>query len=154
EDPAQQAAMAAIGFPCTSAERCNLPKLLRDRARVPHRIDHHAAQRLRAMPIRPELERRDGPEVAAGLEKGSEQSGIFRLAGEAKLAVGGHNVDRYEVVRGIAELARGPAEAAAHGETRDAGIGHDPARNHQTERLCLVIDVAPCRAAFDPNDPT
>src|SRR5262249_5910248 len=55
-------------------------------------------------------------------------------------------------VPGVAELARGPAEAAAHGETRDAGIGHDPARNHQTERLRLVIDVAPGGAAFDAND--
>src|SRR5262245_26605274 len=52
----------------------------------------------------------------------------------------------------VAGLARGPAEAAAHGETPDAGIGHDPARNHQTERLRLVIDVAPGGAAFDAND--
>src|SRR5262249_60503223 len=62
------------------------------------------------------------------------------------------DVDRHQVVRRIAELARGPAEAAAHGETPDAGIGHDPARNHQTERLRLVIDVAPGGAAFDAND--
>src|SRR4029453_13916033 len=80
--------------------------------------------------------------------QGPEQMGIFLLAGEAKLAVGGHDVDRHQVVRRVAELARGPAEAAAHGETRDAGIGHDPARNHQTERLRLVIDVAPGAAAF------
>src|SRR5262249_36470688 len=94
----------------------------------------------------------NGPEVAAAPAQGPEQIGIFRLTGEAKLAVGGHDVDRYKVVGGIAKLTRGPAEAAAHAETRDPGIGHDPARNHQTERLRLVIDVAPCRAALDAND--
>src|SRR6516162_4591590 len=75
--PAQQTAMAAIGptvhvlrqvghcrSPTQNQETAefirrnsgDLPELLHDRARLPHWIDHHAAQRLRAVPARLALE--------------------------------------------------------------------------------------------------
>src|SRR5262249_15674490 len=54
----------------------DLPELLPDRARLSHWIDHHAAQRLRAVPARLELEWRDGPEVAAAPRKAQTRSGF------------------------------------------------------------------------------
>ena len=44
-----------------------------------------------------------------------------------------------------------PADAAAERQARDAGVGHDPTRRRQPERLGLVVELAPEHAGLDPG---
>ena len=46
-----------------------------------------------------------------------------------------------------------PADAAAEGEAGDPGVGDDPARRREPERLGLAVHVAPKSAGLDPRGP-
>ena len=48
-------------------------------------------------------------------------------------------------------FAHDPAEAAAEGEPRDAGVADDAAGGGQTVGLCLVVDVAPQGTTLHPG---
>src|SRR5215831_7022474 len=131
---------------------CDFPVLMDNVPRFCHRMHNQAAPNSRTMSVRPEFERRYDAKVATTTAQGPEQIGVFRFARPTKSAVGGDNVDRNQVIRRVSELARGPAEAPTQGEACHTRIRYDPARNDQTERLSLVVNVAPRRAGFSMNN--
>ena len=88
-------------------------------------------------------------EVAAAAVQRPEQLRVLVLGGAHRVAVGGHQLDRDQVVAGEAELALDPARAAAEGEAGDAGGGDAPAGGGEAVRLAGAVEVAPGSAALD-----
>lgn len=66
---------------------------------------------------------------------------MLAWAGGARSPVGGHDVDREEVVTGEAVLAAQPAEAAAEGEPGDARGRDGPHRRGEAERLAVAVKL-------------
>src|SRR6516225_10767990 len=112
-------------------------------ARSCHRMDDHAAQCLWSVPVRPELERGDRAEITAAAALRPEQIGILRLAGVARFPIRSDDVDRNEVIRGVAALARSPSKSPAHRKSGNPGVRDDATWNSHAEGLRLVIDVSP-----------
>src|SRR5262249_56557644 len=68
-----------------------------------------------------------------------------------ELAVGCDDVDGDEVVGRQAVLAAQPADAAAQGESGNAGIRAGAPGGGQTERLGLVVEVDPLGPPFSTD---
>src|SRR5438128_1009038 len=75
--------------------------------------------------VQPVLERGGHPEIAATTAQCPEELGIGVVAAHEKLTVGGHDLDREQVVAAETEPTRQPAEPAAERQTRDASRGDD-----------------------------
>jgi hypothetical protein len=48
-------------------------------------------------------------------------------------------------------LALEPSDAAAQRQARDPGVGDDPARGREAERLRLAVELAPQRSRLSPH---
>ena len=92
------------------------------------RINDHAAQN-RAYRVEAVFEGGDHAEVAAAAAKGPEQIAIVLRTRRQKLPLGGHDVERQDVVAREAVLPHQPADATAQGEPGNAGC-RDDARRH------------------------
>ncbi len=72
--------------------------------------------------VQPVLERGDNAEVASSAAQRPEQVRVLLVVGLNDAAVGGDHFGGDEVVRGEAELAAEPADAAAGGQAADPGV--------------------------------
>ena len=101
--------------------------------------------------VKPVLERGHDPEVPAAAADSPEEVGVLIPARGEELALRRHQVDREEVVDRRAVLSHEPADAAAKGEARDAGVGDDPAHRRQAVKLRLAVELAPEHAGLGPG---
>ena len=102
-------------------------------------------------PDRMELERERGrdAEVAAAAVQRPEQVRVLVRAGGDPRPVGGHQLDRDEVVAGEAVLALQPARPAAEREPGDAGGRHPPAGGREPVLLRGAVELGPRAAGSD-----
>ena len=105
----------------------------------------------RAHGVKAKLELGDDPEVAAAAAQAPEEVGVLGLARRDELAVGGDQVDGEQLVDRQPVLSMKPADAAAERQAGDAGVGDDPARGREPERLGLAVELAPEHAGLDPR---
>jgi hypothetical protein len=110
--------------------------------RLAHRPEDRPCQHGRADRVEAELELGDDAEVAAAAAQAPEQVLILGLACPHELAIGGHEVDRLQLVDREPVLAHQPPDAAAEREPGDSGVGDDPGWGGQPERLRLPIELA------------
>ena len=101
--------------------------------------------------MKAKLELGDDPEVAAAAAQAPEEVGVLRLARLDELALGGDEVDGEQLVDRQPVLALQPADAAAERQAGDAGVGDDPARRREPERLGLAVELAPEHAGLRPR---
>ena len=101
--------------------------------------------------VKPVLERGHDAEVPAAAADPPEEVGVLIPARGEELALRRHQVDREEVVDRRAVLSHEPADAAAEGEARDAGVGDDPAHRRQAVKLRLAVELAPEHAGLGPG---
>jgi len=113
------------------------------------RPEHRSGEHGGADAVQRETERGDDAEVAAPAAQRPEQVGVIVGRRPDNLALGGDQLGLHQVVDGEPVLAHQPADPAAQTETTDPGVAHDAARGGQTERLCLVVDIAPQGTALD-----
>src|SRR5947209_15806879 len=90
-----------------------------------------------------ELQRRDDAEVATATLQRPEQLAMAVCAGVHQPAVGPDDVRTDEAVRRQTVLAQRPADATTKGEAAQPGARNQSAGDAETERLCLVVEVAP-----------
>ena len=133
--------------------RHEAPILLEPRPRLGEGMHDEAREHLRPQPVQLQLERGDHAEIAAAAPERPEEVGVLALARTHEPAVCGDEVGRDEIVRGQAELAAGPAEAAAQRQPGDAGRRVDAGRRHQAERLRLAVELAQRDAGLDAHRP-
>jgi hypothetical protein len=107
---------------------------------------HDRPDRMKAV-----LERAHDAEVPTTAAEAPEEVRVLILAGHELLALGRHQVDRDQVVDRGAVLSHEPADAAAQGETRDAGVGDDPADRRQAVKLRLAVELSPEHAGLGPG---
>ena len=81
------------------------------------------------------------PKLPPPPRSAQKRSGCSLLAHPQDLPVGGHDLGPDQVVRGQAVLPAQPAEAAAEGESGDAGGGVDPGGRGQSMLCRLAVDV-------------
>ena len=93
-----------------------------------------------------ELDRRHDAEVAAAAAERPEELGLVLGVDAAQLAVGGHELDRGDAVRGEAVLARVPADAAAERVADDAHVRRGAVQRGEPELGGARHDVLPLRA--------
>src|SRR6185436_16543012 len=94
-------------------------------------------------------------EVSSTTAKGPEQVRVFDVAGRDQIPICGHDLGRHKVVGRAAMLSDQPRLAAApEREPRNAGRRDHAAGRREPERLRLVIEVAPERAALGTNRPS
>jgi hypothetical protein len=93
-------------------------------------MHHETREDLRARGMQVELELRHDAEVAAAAADGPEQIRMMIAVHGEHARVGSHEPRAAQVVDREAVLARGPAEAAAERQARDAG-GRVHARRHE-----------------------
>ncbi len=91
---------------------------------------------------KPVLELRHHTEVSAAAAHGPVEVGVLVRVGVQKLAVGGDDVDREQVVAGVAEFASETAHATAERETGDAGVRGGAEGGRELECLALAIELA------------
>ena len=113
----------------------------------------------RAHRVRPELELGDDAEVAATPAQCPEQVGVLPGGRAQHLAVRGDDLGGEQVVADQPVLAGEPAEAAAEGETADAGVADRAARHRQHIRLRVAASscaqvVPPPHRAVRPSGST
>ena len=87
------------------------------------------------------LERCDDANIGAATAHCPEQIGILARVGGAQSPLGGHDVDREEVVAGEAVLTAQPAEATTEGEPGDARRRDSAHRRGEAERLAFTIEL-------------
>ena len=116
--------------------------------RVLQRVERRAGDDGRHL-MEAEQERGHDPEVAAAATERPVEVRVRRRAGRHQLAAGEHDIGLDEVVDGQPELARQVAHPAPEREPADAGVGDDPGRDGQAERVGRVVDVTEQRAALD-----
>ena len=116
-----------------------------------HRPEGDAGEDIGTQWVEPELEARDNAEVAATPADTPEQLGILCFARADQLTVGGHQVDREQLVDGQAMFAHDPADAATKGEARQTGVGDDARGNGQPKRLRGLVELSeqPARPRTD-----
>src|SRR5262249_2702487 len=171
--PFQQAAIAAIGVPCSSVGRNGAGGAMRrmskqhssSGAAAVTRRNWWATSRACAIGYTSMPHNACGPcgcarnsnEVTAPKlpppPRNAQNRSGFWPSLAAALAVGRDDIDREQIIRRVAALAGSPAEPAPHGESGHSGLGNDAARNDQAERLGFVVDVAPDGARLGPDDP-
>src|SRR5262249_61160051 len=101
---------------------------------------------------RRELDEGDLAAVSARGARCPEQIGTLGLAGVARLPIRCDDVDRDEVIRGVAALARSPPESAPHRKPGSAGLRDDATWNSDAEGLRLVINVSPGSATLRAHE--
>ncbi len=101
--------------------------------------------------VKPILEGRHHPEIAAPAAQPPEQLGVFVGSGAPELTVRRHDVGGQEVVADEPVLAHQPSHAPAEGEAGDARLAHHPARGGEAESLRLVIEVLPQDSGLSPG---
>ena len=98
-----------------------------------------------------ELDRRHGAEAAAAAAQRPEQVRVGVRVDAARLAVGGHELDRAHAVAGQALASREPADAAAERVADDAGVGRGAVQRRKAVLAGRGHDVAPERARLGPR---
>ena len=121
-----------------------------ERGGIVHRPEDRSGEHDRAHRVKPKLELGDDPEVAAPAAQAPEEVRVLGLARLHELPVGGHQVNREELVDRQSVLSLEPADAAAQGEAGDAGVGDDPAGRREPEGLCLAVQLAPEHPGLSP----
>ena len=106
------------------------------------RVEDQSAQDL-ADRMQAVFERRDNTEIAAAAAQRPEQIRIVGRAGRAELAIGGDHLGGDQVVHGRAVLAHQPAQTAAEGKARDAGIGDGASGGGEAMGLRRLVEFAP-----------
>jgi hypothetical protein len=91
-----------------------------------------------------ELEGGHDTEIAAAAAQCPEQVLVFLITGVNQLGVGSDDVGGNEIVDGQAELARGPAEAAAEREAGNPCGRVDAKRRGEREALGLFVEIGQC----------
>ena len=89
------------------------------------------------------LERRDDAKIAAAAPQAPEEVRVLIRTGRQKLPVGDNEIRRQQVVAAETVLPHQPAEAAAQGQSGNAGRRDDPAGAGQSKGLCLMVVFAP-----------
>ena len=84
--------------------------------------------------------------------RAAHQQDIAGAGGEHP-AIGGYHVGGNQVVATQAVAAGKPSDAAAQGETGNAGIHIRPSRRGEAESLGLVVECPPLGPALRPNSP-
>jgi hypothetical protein len=97
------------------------------------------------------LERGRDSEVPAAAAQAPEELGFGPGIDAHPLSLGGHKVDRDEVVHGQAMLAHQVPQAAAQSEPANAGLAHDPGGRRQAEPLRRPVELTQQRAAARPH---
>ena len=120
-------------------------------AGILERMEDRSGEHDRPHGVKPVLERGNDAEVAAAAAEAPEEVRVLILAGGENLAIGRHQVDRDEVVDRGPVLSHQPADTAAQGEARDAGMGDDPAHRRQSVKLRLAVELAPEHAGLGPG---
>ena len=128
-----------------------LPVEAQHLAGILERMEDRSGQHDRPHGVKPVLERGDDAEVAAAATDAPEEVRVLILAGGENLAVGRHQVDRDQVVYRRPVLSHEPADTAAQGEPRDAGVRDDPAYRRQSVKLRLAVELAPQHAGLRPG---
>jgi DNA-binding transcriptional LysR family regulator len=114
-------------------------------------VDEVAGEQLRPVRVGAEREGGDHAEVATAAVQRPEEVGMLGLARRDLPAVGGHQLDRDQIV-GSQPMGPGqPADASAEGEPRDAGAGHHPHRHDEPVRLGRRVDVGQRGPSFDAH---
>ena len=106
----------------------------------------HQPRQHRADGMETVLERGDHTKVAPTATQPPEEVGVLGVTDHPDLAVGGDEIDGEQVIAGQAVFIPQPAEAAAQGEARNAGIGVGAPGRRQAERLGLAVKLAPLDA--------
>lgn len=96
--------------------------------------------------VKLEFERGDDPEVASASAQGPEKVGVLGRARLHEPAVGGHDIDREQVVAGEPVAPGEVSDPPAERQSGNTGAGNEPPCRGQTEHLRLVVEVSPRRA--------
>ena len=96
-----------------------------------------------------DLQGGDDAEAAPAAAQGPEQVGVGLGVGADELAVGGHDVEGADVVRGEAVAAGVPAEAPAQGVAGHADVGRGAVQGGEAVLGGERHDVVPDRAGAD-----
>src|SRR5262245_35724792 len=115
------------------------------------RVGDQAAHDLRPNGVQLIFKARRHAEIAASAAYGPEQIGFLVLASPDRLALGGDELDGYEIIESETMLAHQPTQTAAEGEPRNSGARHYTAGDRQAVPLGLAIEFAPCDAALRPH---
>jgi hypothetical protein len=119
-----------------------------DGFRLVEGMEHHSPQHQRAHRMKLILEGRDNAEVPATAAHTPEEVSVLGGARGPQLAISRDDVDGDEVIGSEAVLASQPADPAAQGQSRNAGIGACAPSGSQTERLGLMVEVHPLGPPF------
>jgi hypothetical protein len=120
--------------------------------RLVQRIDNFPSQH-EAYRVQPILERGNHTQVSATAAQRPEQILVFLRTGCEQFSIGGHDIGRQQVIEGKAKFPVEVSEAAAQGESRDAGAWYDSSGGGQPERLGLMIKIALGGPAFGARSP-
>ena len=126
-------------------------ELRQELRRLVERMHDQPGQHLGTERMQLELERGHDAEIAAAAPQCPEQIRVLLRAGANQPAVGRDDVRRDQIVDGQAELAGGPAEAAAEREAGNAGGRVDAERRGEPERLRLLVEVRERGAGLDAS---
>jgi hypothetical protein len=113
--------------------------------------DDHAGTDVRAQRVGAELERGDHTEVAAASAQCPEQVRVLRLVRVHLPAVDGDHLAGGQVVDGGAEAPHEVTDAAAEGQSGDAGGGDGAGRHHQAVFLGGRVQFAEEDAGLGPH---
>src|SRR5829696_2094816 len=112
------------------------------------RVSDKTARDLRAYGMQLIFELRRHAEIAAAAAYGPEQIRFVVLAGPYRVALGGDELERHQIVERKTVLPHQPTQTAAEGEPCNSGARHDTPGNCQAVSLRLAIEFAPCDAAL------
>ncbi len=93
------------------------------------------------------------PKLPPPPRSAQKSSGFSSALARTMLALGGHDLDRGEVVAGPAEAARQVAEAAAEREPGDAGRRDEAEHRREAVELGLAVEVAERAAGLGARGP-
>lgn len=101
--------------------------------------------------VRFEFERSDNAEIPTPAAKTPEEVLVFARTGAEHSTVCDNRLAGQQIVDRHAVLANQPAHATAHGEARDARLGHDAARDCKAEDVRFAIQITEGRATLHAN---
>ncbi len=160
DDHRREPGPRAVGREDERGEHLQLVRRVGDRVpveaqQVPGGVDRVGDQPARDHPerVQPVRQRRGDPEVPATAAQRPEQVGIGLLAHLGDRAVGGHQLDRHEVVGGEPVPGHQPAEPAAERQAGDPGGRDRAARDGQPVLRGRIVELAPQDAALGPHGP-
>src|SRR5262245_20035575 len=99
------------------------------------------------------VEARRHTEISSDLAYSPEQIGFLVLASPDRLALGGDELDGYEIVESQTLLSYHAPQTASDVEPLNSGARYYTASDCQAVPLGLAIEFAPCDAALRPHPP-